>query len=157
VSLLFQFGLVRGYFGMNTLGAVFLMVGLTLGGRAAVAKTDCSLATLQGSYAVHGQGWTGTAAPFSPVSVTGIRSFDGSGNFTGTGYEVGGGTAQATSTVGTYVVARDCTLTINFTNTPGPANQTQYGVLTNDGNAVYVTRLDSGYTISLTYNRVTPR
>jgi hypothetical protein len=143
---------------MNILHASCLAASLTLGApAAALAAASCSNAVISGNYALHGEGWTGTAAPFLPVSVAGIRSFDGAGSFSGSGYETGGGTPQATTTVGTYTVAANCTVTITFTNTPGPINQTQYGIVTNAGNTVYVTRLDTGYTISLEYDRLVAR
>ena len=84
----------------------------------------CSLATMQGSYALFGQGTitgslTGFRPPPFPTNHSGIVIFDGAGNFSGSEVaSVGGSIVPATFT-GTYIVNPDCTASAELTNSLG--------------------------------------
>ena len=127
------------------------------------AQTTCSDETIAGRYAVHGQGWTGTATlePLSPEVVVGTHYFDGKGTFTGSGYQSIAGLSRWFTTSGTYNVKPDCVITVEGTSTsPSAAGAHEviswFGVVTDAGNKVYVIRIKDGATTSTEYVRITP-
>lgn len=120
--------------------------------------TTCDDSMVSGQYAVHGAGTIGTAAPFSPEQVVSIRNFDGNGGFKGHGSQAVAGTLHQFTVAGTYKVQSDCTITLSGKTTPSATGAPLhwFGVVTNDGNAIYLIRTDSGVTSSTTLNRVAP-
>jgi hypothetical protein len=125
------------------------------------AQTSCDNSTIDGAYAAHGQGWVGTAAPFSPESVAATRSFDGNGNFSSSGFQTIAGVARQFQATGTYEVAADCSVTMEATATTTPSTGasetlTQFGIVTEDGNKIYVIRTSNGSTTSTEFDRIAP-
>jgi hypothetical protein len=117
----------------------------------AMANT-CDNALIAGAYSTSVQGFGGTAAPFVPVSVVSKRVFDGHGNTSNAGYISVAGVATAYSGTGKYQVNADCTFSIVSTSTIGP--NTQFGVITDNGNKLFTTRLDRGYSTTAEYDRI---
>jgi hypothetical protein len=118
-----------------------------------MANGGCNNWTIAGSYALSLTGFEGTAAPFLPVSVAATRLFDGYGHFSGAGYSSTAGVAKPFSTTGKYQVNADCTVSIVGTITIGGAN-TQFGVIADNGNKIFATRLDAGETTTAEYVRI---
>lgn len=92
----------------------------------AEAATVCSAATVQGNYALYGQGTiTGSLPGFPPppfpTDHVGIVNFDGAGNFSGseTASVNGFGEAATLTFTGTYTVNPDCTATATLANSLG--------------------------------------
>ena len=86
------------------------------GPKTAVVHADggCSAASLQGTYAVHGQGTflapvPGFPAPPFPFGEAGIATFDGAGKFFGKTTINAGGLLLTPTFTGTYTVNTDCT------------------------------------------------
>ncbi len=122
------------------LGAIAILGGLTAIGlalgnlprlpsaglAASVVRADggCSLASLNGPYAVDRQGTiiaqlTGFPTPPFPFGEAGVATFDGAGNFSGkTTVNVGGVVLNPTFT-GTYTVDSDCTGTVTVNTSVG--------------------------------------
>jgi hypothetical protein len=74
----------------------------------------CSLASLQGTYAVHGQGTfllqvPGFPGPPFPFGEAGIATFDGAGKLFGKTTVNAGGLVRSPSFTGIYTVSSDCT------------------------------------------------
>ena len=118
----------------------------------------CDDSTIAGQYAAHGAGSVGSAAPYSPEMVVSIRHFDGQGKFTGHGRQTIAGTPHQFTISGTYTVQTDCTITLTGKTVPAPSGAPLhwFGVVTNNGNAIYVIRDDPGATTSTTFNRIAP-
>jgi hypothetical protein len=127
---------------------------------ALAQAVGCTNATLSGEYAVHGQGWVGSAEPFSPEVVVGTRWFDGKGSLTGGGHQSIAGVSHWFKVTGTYSVATDCAVTIDATATvTGTTKSTMgqwFGVAVDAGNRIFVSRTDSGATTSTEFDRVVP-
>jgi hypothetical protein len=113
----------------------------------------CNAATVAGTYSVRVSGFSGTAAPFTPVAAVATRTFDGVGKFSGAGYQTTGGTSVAFTTSGTYKVTSTCTIMITGAITTGGSN-TQFGVISDNGNTIHAVRLDKGYTDNIDYERI---
>jgi hypothetical protein len=84
----------------------------------------CSLATVQGSYALFGQGTitgplSGFPPPPFPTNHAGIVTFDGAGNFSGSETASVDGLIVPATFTGTYTVNPDCTVTAELTNSLG--------------------------------------
>lgn len=101
------------------------------------AATVCSVASLQGSYALYGQGTItgeipGFPPPPFPTNHVGIANFDGAGNFSGSETASVNGFAGPATFTGTYNVNPDCTVTATLTNSLGlTANES--GVISGNG------------------------
>ena len=100
-----------------------------LSGAARADDSGCSNATLKGQYAFGVTGYT------PPVVVTGIKIFDGKGNFTQRDYQgdslrTMGQTDFSTGETGTYTVNSNCTgsMVINL-NVPGVPTGLSSGVI----------------------------
>jgi hypothetical protein len=103
-----------------------LLVALLLSFPALVveAKGECSLATLNGTYGALDQGTVlGQLPGFPPppfqVAITGIVTYDGAGNLSGTATGIFGGGITGGPVTGTYTVKPDCTYSDEFTPLPG--------------------------------------
>ena len=96
------------------------------GARIPVVHADggCSLASLQGNYAVHGQGTflivvRGFPAPPFPFAEAGIATFDGNGKFFGKTTVNAGGVVLNPTFTGTYTVSGDCTGSVTVQSNAG--------------------------------------
>lgn len=108
--------------------------GLAIQGTAKrTPPQGCSVATLKGTYIESLEGavvMTPEGVPPSPIPAveTGVTSYDGAGNFTGTfASNIGSGSGG-----GTYTVNADCTCSIVGTTGDG-AGSTSVGVITGEG------------------------
>ena len=109
---------------------VAVIASSVLSGAARADNSGCSNATLKGQYAFGVTGYT------PPVVVTGIKIFDGKGNFTQRDYQGDGlravppETDFATGETGTYAVNSNCTgsMVINL-NVPGVPAGLSSGVI----------------------------
>ena len=88
------------------------------------APGACSLATVQGSYALFGHGTItgplpGLPPPPFPTNHSGIVIFDGAGNFSGSEVASVGGLIMPATFKGIYAVNPDCTASAELTNSLG--------------------------------------
>ncbi len=92
--------------------------------KSAQAATVCSAASVQGTFALYGQGTItgplpGFPPPPYPINHVGIVKFDGAGNFSGSETASVNGLAGPATFTGTYSVTPDCTVTATLTNSLG--------------------------------------
>jgi len=104
---------------------VGLLVALLIGATTAEASSNCSLATLNGTYGVLEQGTVvgqipGLPPPPFPVALTANPTFDGAGNLSGTYSASFGGVPVRGTFRGTYTVNSNCTYSDEFTPSGGP-------------------------------------
>ena len=94
------------------------VVGLNANVKAQENRFSCTNATLKGLYGVQFTGFRlpSKAAPI-PFGSTGLRNFDGNGNYSGTGITNVEGTFARINISGTYTVEPNCTIEITYTTT----------------------------------------
>jgi hypothetical protein len=95
---------------------------------------ECSLRTLHGRYGIFAQGTllATSAHPAYPFVVSGIFTYDGEGNVSGTyNQSVGGGISTALTAEGTYQVNPDCTYSAELTTPAGVVHRV--GTITGEG------------------------
>jgi hypothetical protein len=94
------------------------VVGLNEAAKAQENSFSCTEATLNGSYGLQVKGFRlPSCSSYIPFGATGLRNFDGNGNYTRTGITNVEGTFAQTNISGTYTVEPDCTIEINYTTT----------------------------------------
>jgi hypothetical protein len=123
------------------------------------AQGTCSLATVQGSYVVFGQGTItgplpGFPPPPFPTNHTGIVSFDGAGNFTGSEMASVDGMAGPATFTGTYNVNPNCTVTAELTNSLGLTTH-EWGAISGSGalQEVHLIVTDAGWVFDETLKK----
>ncbi len=96
---------------------------------------ECSLKTLQGRFGYFAQGTVlavPSVHPALPLVVSGIFTYDGEGNVSGTyNQSVGGGISTGLTAEGTYLVKSDCTYSAQL-NTPNGVVH-RVGTITGEG------------------------
>jgi len=92
---------------------------------------ECSLRTLHGGYGIFVQG-TLVAAPYYPFVVSGLFTYDGEGNVSGTYNQSVGGGISAGTAEGTYQVNPDCTYSAELTLSNGSVVH-RVGTITGEG------------------------
>jgi len=125
------FGQVRPILILGTLILALLAVSILVrppitGSKTAVVHADggCSAASIQGTYAVHGQGTflvpiPGFPAPPFPFGEAGIATFDGAGKLFGKTTVNAGGLLLTPTFTGTYTVNSDCTGSVTVQSNAG--------------------------------------
>ncbi len=116
------------------------VVGLNANVKAQENRFSCTSATLKGLYGVQFTGFRlpSKAAPI-PFGSTGLRNFDGNGNYTGTGTTNVSGAFATTNISGTYTVNPDCTVELRdaTTSTEGVVrNFSQSGTIVDRGREI---------------------
>lgn len=113
--------------------SILAVVVFSFGATTANAK-GCSIKTITGSFGFVEQGTLLPPAVLAPVPYTntGIATFDGDGNVSGTFTRNAGGSTASGTFTGTYTVDADCTFTIDFT-TSTMLHLHQTGNITGDG------------------------
>ncbi len=81
---------------------------VALGTVKKIPPGGCSLASLQGSYALFGQGLITAYDPAAPFAHVGTVTFDGAGNFVGSDTIMLNGTEVPDTFTGTYTVTQEC-------------------------------------------------
>lgn len=118
-----------------------LVVGLgsslLIGVMAAKASSNCSLATLNGTYGFIGQGTIlaqlpGLPPPPFPTAGSGIATYDGNGNFSVKATQSLNGAISTGTGTGTYTVNPDCTYSDVLTVSGGPTFH-EVGTITGQG------------------------
>ncbi len=94
-------------------------------------ERECSLRTLHGGYGIFVQG-TLVAAPYYPFVVSGLFTYDGEGNVSGTYNQSVGGGISAGTAEGTYQVNPDCTYSAELTLSNGSVVH-RVGTITGEG------------------------
>lgn len=101
-------------------------------------RRECSLRTLHGRYGIFVQGTVlatsgPTGHPAFPFVVSGVFTYDGEGNVSGTyNQSVGGGILTGQTADGTYQVNPDCTYSAQF-GPPGGPFAHRVGTITGEG------------------------
>jgi hypothetical protein len=120
------------------LPSMLLVLSLAIGMRAE-DKTNCSNATLHGSYALHA---TGTVIGVGDFAAVGRFTFDGNGNLTGRLFvRVAGNNVEPPAFSGTYSVTPDCIVTDSW---GAPINSTHVSVIVNHGKGYVILNNTSG-------------
>ena len=143
-----------------TLVAVSIFPKIRTGGPAtAIVRADggCSLASLQGTYAVHGQGTflvevPGFPAPPFPFGEAGIATFDGTGRFFGKTTINAGGLLLNPTFTGTYTVNSDCTGSVMVQSDVGSVQEAI--VVINGGQRYVGTETDPAAVVVRTVERL---
>lgn len=108
-------------------------------GMQAQDKTNCSNATLHGSYGLHAKGTIIGVGDFAAV---GRFTFDGRGNLTGKLFvRVAGNNIEPPPFKGTYSVSPDCTVTDTW---GAPINSTHVSIIVDDGKGYFILNNTSG-------------
>ena len=116
----------------------FVVLGLASGIQAQ-DKTNCTNATLHGSYGLHAKGTIIGVGDFHAV---GRFTFDGRGNLTGKLFvRVAGINMTPPAFTGTYSVAPDCTVTDSW---GPPINSTHVSVIVDEGKGYFILNNTSG-------------
>jgi hypothetical protein len=123
------------------------------------AQGTCSRATVQGSYVVFGQGTItgplpGFPPPPFPTNHSGIVSFDGAGNFTGSEMASLDGLVGPATFTGTYTVNPNCTVTVELTNSLGLTVH-EWGTISGSGalQEVHLIVTDAGWVFDETVKK----
>lgn len=128
-------------------------------GLAPIAKAErkeCSVATLEGSFARRDVGFiifpNGAALPLAGVRLV---TFDGNGAFTSTGSASLNGTQSQSTETGTYTVNPDCTGTYRSLSSTGRTG-TAFFVIASNGNEIHILPTNQGASITCVARRVFP-
>src|SRR5215469_11724377 len=90
----------------KTSAVLSVLATLMMAASATYAQSECTNATLKGSYGFNFNGTTGTL----PLAIVGVAKFDGDGNFPATYSISSNGTVNTgVHITGTYKVNPDCT------------------------------------------------
>jgi hypothetical protein len=81
-----------------------------------IQPAPCSLATLNGSYALFGEGTITAFVPPAPISHVGTVTYDGAGNFAGSDTIMLNDALTADTFTGTYAVTEHCMITVEITS-----------------------------------------
>lgn len=130
---------------MKLLQLALLVLTAAIPAMRAQDKTNCSNATLHGSYGLHARGTIIGVGDFTAV---GRFTFDGNGHLTGKLFvRVAGNNMEPPEFSGTYSVNPDCTVTDSW---GPPINSTHVSVIVNEGKGYFILNntLGSGDTIS---------
>jgi hypothetical protein len=101
----------------------------------------CSNATLEGRYAVKGEGLVPGGpppAPLVPFAVVSLMTFDGAGNLTDAATASNNGVISSNLNHGTYTVNEDCSGTLTVTIPFPPFQLTHNLVIADKGNEFYL-------------------
>jgi len=126
---------------------------------AALAQdAGCSMAQLQGAYAVYGQGSGILGNPPQPgIEVdVGIATLDGKGNLAGSITFSFNGTIFRTKFIGVYLVRSDCTITLSIKDDFGEHLQEE-GVVLGHGNEIRFIETNAGTVIARVAKRLQTR
>ena len=135
-------------FAMGAIAA--LVLGLTPMARA--ERKECSVATLEGSFARTDTGFV-AAGPLAGVSLV---TFDGNGAFTSSNFQSVNGTPQPPSTsTGTYTVNPDCTGTYTGQSSTGRTS-TAFFVIADNGNEIHILPVGPGASLTCIARKVFP-
>src|SRR5512133_948064 len=119
--------------------AVFVVLALTI--NASAGETNCSNASLNGSYALHATGTIGGVGPFAAV---GRFNFDGNGKLMGKLWQRINGNNVVETLTGEYSVSSNCVVTDSWHLSSGSTtthlsiirtNGTEYVILNNTSGA----------------------
>jgi hypothetical protein len=139
-------------FAIGTL-AIF---ALGLAPMAKAERKECSVATLEGSFARRDSGFviapTGVVSPLAGVFLV---IFDGNGAFTAAGSSsLNGNVSQSTAT-GTYTVNQDCTGSYTSLSSTGRTS-TAFFVIADNGNEIHILPTNTGISITCIARKVSP-
>ena len=140
-------------FASGTIAAAFI---LGFAPQAKAQRKECSVATLEGSFARRDTGFV-MAAPAIAGPLAGVHlvTFDGRGAFTSAGFSsVNGAISEATGT-GTYTVKPDCTGTYTSLSSAGRAG-TAFFVIADNGNEIHILTTNTGASITCIARKVFP-
>ena len=142
----------------STIAKIFVSgaVAALVLGLAPMAKAQCSVRTLEGSFVRTDTGFV-TAPPANAVPLAGVHlvTFDGNGAFTSAGFSSLNGNLSESTATGTYRVNPDCSGTYTSKSSTGRKG-TAFFVITNNGNEIHILPTNPGGTITCVARRVFP-
>ena len=125
-------------------------------GLAPMAKAQCSVGSLVGSFARSDSGFVtsppGVAGPLAGVHLV---TFDGSGSFFSTGFSSLNGNVSESTATGTYMVNPDCTGTYTSVSSAGRTG-TAFFVIANNGNEIHILPTNPGGSITCIARKIFP-
>jgi hypothetical protein len=137
------------------IGAVATLA-LGLAPLAQAQRKECSVQTLQGSFARTDTGFVITppviAGPLAGVSLV---TFDGNGGFTSVGSAMVNGTRSDSTTTGTYTVNPDCTGNYTGQSSTGRTG-TAFFVIADNGNEIHILPTNAGASLTCIARKVFP-
>ena len=125
-------------------------------GLAPMAKAQCSVATLAGSFVRRDTGFVmAPPAIAGPLAGVHLVTFDGNGTFTSTGFASLNGNVSESTATGTYKVNADCTGTYTSVSSTGRTG-TAFFVIANNGNEIHILPTNTGGSITCIARKVFP-
>jgi len=137
------------------IGAIAALA-LDLAPLAKAERKECSVATLEGSFARRDAGFVvAPPAIAGPLAGVSLMVFSGNGNFTSAGFgSLNGNVSESTGT-GTYTVNPDCTGTYTSLSSTGRTG-TAFFVIADNGNEIHILPTNTGGTINCIARKVFP-
>lgn len=129
--------------------AALLLALITVTSGLLSAQPRCFIFQLQGSYAFVG---SGSATPIGQITMIGVQTFDGQGNFTLTETASFGGTIVPSSLSGKYTVNVDCTGTATTKFPDGSTGRLSF-VVADNGKTIYAMEADTGVNLSIVFTK----
>ena len=137
------------------IGAIAALA-LDLAPLAKAERKECSVATLEGSFARRDTGFV-VAPPTiaGPLAGVSLMVFGGNGNFTSTGFgSLNGNVSESTGT-GTYTVNSDCTGNYTSVSSTGRTG-TAFFVIADNGNEIRILPTNPGASLTCIARKVFP-
>ena len=120
--------------------------------------TQCSLASVAGSYGYTASGFVAIApGTFVPAAAAGRVTFDGNGHVNGTQTRVVAGSSLDETYSGTYTVSPNCRGSFTVLVEPDTRTSTVDLVWTNHTNAASAVFTTPGFILTATASRISPR
>jgi len=132
------------------IGAVAVLA-LGLAPSAKAETKECSVATLEGSFARTDTGFL----PAGPLAGVSLVIFDGNGTYTSSGSTSVNGTVSESKVTGTYTVNPDCTgayIGVSSTGRTGTA----FFVIADNGNEIHILPTSPGASLTCIARKVFP-
>jgi len=125
-------------------------------GLAPMAKAQCSVGTLTGSFVRKDTGFV-TAPPANAGPLAGVHLviFDGNGGFTSAGFSSLNGNVSESTTTGTHRVNPDCTGTYTSQSSTGRTG-TAFFVIADNGNEIHILPKNPGASLTCIARKVFP-
>lgn len=138
------------------IGAVAALA-LGLAPMAKAGPKECSVATLEGSFARRDTGFvTAPPAIAGPLAGVHLVTFDGNGTFTSAGFSSLNGNVSGSTGTGTYTVNPDCTGTYESVSSTGRTG-TAFFVIADNGNEIHILPTNTGASITCIARKVFPK